>query len=135
MSKLQNQDLRVLQMEVGKLKEELDEMKEQWNELKKPISTEIAQQKQDLSDMKVEYKYKMDKIKDTQKGIKEALEDLAHKKEVLAFLNDQWEKMPKDVNRNQYLKRIHEIIENLKKQKEDIRQVLEDIKGVQQETD
>ena len=43
--------------------------------------------------------------------------------------------MPKDINRNQYLKRINEIIGNLKKQKADIKSILEEIRTIQQDTD
>ena len=42
--------------------------------------------------------------------------------------------MPKDVNRNQYLKRINEIIKNLKSQNGDIQAILEDVKLVRSET-
>jgi len=42
--------------------------------------------------------------------------------------------MPKDVNRNQYLKRINEIIKNLKSQNGDIRSILDDIKQIREET-
>jgi len=62
----------------------------------------------------VEYQYKVDKIKDIKREIKETIQELEHKKEMLKYYNDQWNKMPKDINRQQYLKRIHEIIGNLK---------------------
>ena len=42
--------------------------------------------------------------------------------------------MPKDINRNQYLKRINEIISNLKGQKGEIKHILDDVKNVQKET-
>ena len=38
--------------------------------------------------------------------------------------------MPKDINRNQYLKRINEIIGNLKSQKEEIKKILVEIKDI-----
>lgn len=88
------------------------------------------QSKQDINDTKAEYKYKLDKIKDTKKDIKEAVNELAHKKTVLKYLNEQWETMPKDVNRNQYLKRINDIIGNIKRMKEDIAQVLGEVKDM-----
>ena len=40
--------------------------------------------------------------------------DIEHKKKVYQFMEAEWQAMPKDVNRNQYLKRINEIIGNLK---------------------
>jgi len=59
--------------------------------------------------------------------VKETIIELEHKKETLQYMNNQWEKMPKDINRNQYLKRINEIIAKLKNQKQEIRGILDDI--------
>lgn len=72
----------------------------------------------------------MDKIKDIKKDIKETLAELEHKKEMVTYLQNQWEKMPKDINRNQYLKRINEIIGKLKQQKVDIKLMLRDIQAI-----
>jgi type III secretory pathway component EscV len=49
---------------------------------------------------------------------------------MLQYLTNQWEKMPKDINRNQYLKRINEIIANLKQQKVEIKNILGEIHGL-----
>lgn len=43
--------------------------------------------------------------------------------------------MPKDVNRNQYLKRINEIIGNLKSQNVEIRSILTEIGDIQKVTE
>jgi len=48
-------------------------LKEEWNEYKKPIADEIMDSKQNISDMKVEYTYKTEKIKEIKKEIKEAV--------------------------------------------------------------
>lgn len=49
---------------------------------------------------------------------------------MLLYLTNQWDKMPKDINRNQYLKRINEIITNLKQQKVEIKNILGEIHGL-----
>ena len=36
------------------------------------------------------------------------------KKKILEFMQEEWNTMPKDVNRNQYLKRINGLIKDLK---------------------
>lgn len=54
---------------------------------------------------------------------------------MLVYLQGQWDKMPRDINRNQYLKRINEIIGNLKQQKVEIKTILEEIKGIQKDTE
>ena len=63
LEKLTGQDMRVLQAEVGVINNELEELKEQWEEFKKPINEEIVMAKQEISDKRVEYRYKQDKIK------------------------------------------------------------------------
>lgn len=50
-------------------------------------------------------------------------------------MEQEYVKIPKDMNRNQYLKRIHEIIGNLKSQKQEIKQILTEVKDVQKETE
>lgn len=55
LDKLKGQDLRVLQAEVGELNQELETLKEEWEEYKKPISDEIFENKQHLADRRVEY--------------------------------------------------------------------------------
>ena len=135
LSKLESQNLRVLQGQVGELHKELDDLKAEWDEYKKPINEEIFEQKQNISDKKVEYQYKVDKIKEIKKEIKDAIQELEHKKEMLKYYNDQWNKMPKDINRHQYLKRINEIIGNLKTQKNEIKTILGEIQDIQGETE
>ena len=58
------------------------------------------------------------------------MQELEHKKKMLAFMETEYEKTPKDLNRNMYLKRINEIIGNLKGQKLEITKLLEEIKVV-----
>jgi hypothetical protein len=114
LEKLKGQDLRVLQGETAGLNEELEKLKTEWDEYKKPINEEIFANKQMLNERKVEYQYKNEKIKDLKKDFKKAVEDLDHKKKVHEYMKVEVEKLPKDVNRNQYLKRINEIIKTLK---------------------
>lgn len=71
---------------MGQFKKELDDLNEEWSEYKKPINEEIFQQKQDITDMKVEYQYKTDKIKETKKDIKETVQELTHKREMKEYL-------------------------------------------------
>ena len=47
----------------------------------------------------------------------------------------EWAAMPKDINRNQYLKRINEIIGNLKSQNVEIRSILTEIGDIQKVTE
>ncbi len=49
-------------------------------------------------------------------------------------MQQEWENMPKDINRNQYLKRINEIIKNVKEQNSTTKSLVEEIKDLKQTT-
>lgn len=128
--KLQGQDLRVLQSEVAAINGELEQLKEEWEEYKKPIKEEIFETKQAITDKKVEYQYKSDKIKELKRELKSAAADIEHKKKVYQFMEQEWSQLPKDVNRNQYTKRITEIIGSLKVQNGDIKLIIQDVNSI-----
>jgi len=60
---------------------------------------------------------------------------LEHKRQTLGFMEQEFAKLPKDLNRNQYLKRINEIIGNLKAQKTEIKGILDEIREIQRDTE
>lgn len=58
---------------MASLNKELDELKSEWEEYKKPINEEIFDKKQQIDEKRIEYQYKNDKIKNIKKEIKEAI--------------------------------------------------------------
>ena len=106
--------MRVLQAEVATINNELEELKVQWDDFKKPINEEIVMARQEISDKRVEFRYKQDKIKNLKQEFKAVVQETEHKKKILEYMQEEWNTMPKDVNRNQYLKRINGLIKDLK---------------------
>lgn len=90
--------------------------------------------KQEISDKRVEYRYKQEKIKNLKTEFKQVVGEIEHKKKIAEFMAEEWTTMPKDVNRNQYLKRINGLIKDLKGQNGEIRGILDEIKGVREGT-
>lgn len=45
-------------------------------------------------------------------------------------MKQEWEALPKDVNRNQFLKRINEIIKKVKDQNAGIKEIIEEVKDL-----
>ena len=82
------------------LKKELDELKNEWEEYKKPINDEIMGKKQQIQEKRVEYQYKNEKIKALKKEIKDAIGEIDHKRQMLQFMEQEFSKIPKDINRN-----------------------------------
>lgn len=132
--KLQGQDLRVLQSEVAQINTELEQLRDEWEEYKKPIKEEIYETKQAITDRRVEYQYKVEKIKELKRELKTAAADIEHKKKIYQFMEQEWAQLPKDVNRNQYTKRITEIIGSLKMQNQDIKAIIQDVNQIQDQT-
>lgn len=66
---------------------ELEELKSEWNEYKKPINDEIQDQKNNMQEKKMEYQYKAEKIKNIKKEFKDAITELEEKKNLLVFYN------------------------------------------------
>ena len=132
--KLQGQDLRVLQSEVAQINTELEQLRDEWEEYKKPIKEEIYETKQAITDKRVEYQYKVEKIKELKRELKTAAADIEHKKKIYQFMEQEWAQLPKDVNRNQYTKRITEIIGSLKMQNQDIKAIIQDVNQIQDQT-
>ena len=112
------------------MNEELQNLRDEWEEYKKPIKEEIYETKQQISDKRVEFQYKEQKIKDLKRELKSAVADIEHKKQVLGFMQQEWANMPKDVNRNQYTRWITEIIGGLKMQNNEIRSIIEEIQQI-----
>lgn len=81
-------------------------MREEWESYRRPIKEEIYEAKQAISDKRVEYQYKADKIKELKREVKQVVQQIEHKKKVVEFMQQEWETMPKDVHRNQFTKRI-----------------------------
>jgi chromosome segregation ATPase len=69
------------------LHKELEELKSEWNEYKKPINDEIQDQKNNMQEKKMEYQYKAEKIKNIKKEFKDAITELEEKKNLLVFYN------------------------------------------------
>lgn len=90
--------------------------------------------KQEIADKRVEYRYKQDKIKNLKQEFKAVVQEIAHKKQIFEFMQEDWETMPKDVNRNQYLKRINVLIKDMKGQNSEIRGLLKEIQDVREST-
>lgn len=85
--------------------------------------------------MKIEYGYKAEKIKEIKKDIKKSMKELKYKQEMMQFMTEEYDKTPKDVNRNQYLKRINEINNQVKSSMTTIQLTLEDVTKVQEESE
>jgi len=130
LEKLRGQDVNVLKKEVAEINTELEQLREEWESYKKGATDEILEVKQDIQDKRIEYNYKNEKIKELKKEFKQTVTEIEHKKQVMQYMKQEWEALPKDVNRNQFLKRINEIIKKVKDQNAGIKEIIEEVKDL-----
>lgn len=119
---------------MAEINKELELLKEEWESYKRGATDEILEVKQDIQDKRVEYNYKNEKIKELKKEFKATVGEIEHKKQVMTFMQQELDALPKDVNRNQYLKRINEIIKKVKSQNSSIKEIIDEVKGLQAAT-
>ena len=131
---LQKQGVGGLDKELADLEKNFQDLQKQWEDYQKPIQEEIYEEKNKLKDMKLEYGFKQEQISQIKKNIKKSLAELKYKKEMLKFMEEEYSKLPKDINRNQYIKRINDVVSNVKVQQEEIQNTLNDINNIQSES-
>ncbi|KAL3212082.1 hypothetical protein MRX96_008328 [Rhipicephalus microplus] len=105
----------------------------QWEKHRAPLIEEYRQLKEQCSKRLNETQQKLEEIKAMKDKMREISEQARTKEEMHKQLVAEYEKLPKDVNRSSYTKRITEIVGNIKKQKEEIAKVLLDTRSLQKE--
>lgn len=131
---LQVKGISGLDQEIADLESKYADLKKQLEEYQQPLEEEIREGKEELQDMKAEYGFKANQIKEIKKQIKKSLAELKYKKEMLKFMEEEYAKIPKDINRNQYIKRINEVVNNVKLQQEEIQRSLSDLTSINEKT-
>ena len=85
---------------------------QQYRDLKDKLAGRVAASQQ-----------KLEKIKEFRKTMKALADEAREKNEYYQQLADEYERLPKDVQRSQYTERIMEIVRNVKKQNLEIEKV------------
>lgn len=76
---------------------------------------------------------KLDEFRLLREKERELVEEIRNKEQQFALLVTEVKKLPKETNRSAYTQRILEIINNVRKQKEDIEKVLNDTRHIKKE--
>jgi len=122
----------------GKLDEEIKDletkfvhMQEEWENYKQPIMQEIQEKENQKEKLKENYSDKIEEIKQMKEEMKEMAEEAEDKEGLLEILKQEEAKETSSINRNQFVKRITEIVEKLKRQKKDLVKIVKDITTMQ----
>lgn len=106
---------------------------EEWEKYRQPILAKYRRNKQLLRERKDEVGVKVEHIKQMRIEMKKKAEDIRAKAKLHTQLVEELNKLPKSVNRQVYVKRIMDVLRNLRKQDQLIKTVLADVRQVQKE--
>lgn len=128
-----DENILKLQAKIDTAAQKLVSLSMQWEKHRAPLIEEYRQLKEQCSKRLNETQQKLEEIKAMKDKMREISEQARTKEEMHKQLVAEYEKLPKDVNRSSYTKRITEIVGNIKKQKEEIAKVLLDTRSLQKE--
>ncbi|XP_018345248.1 PREDICTED: coiled-coil domain-containing protein 22 homolog isoform X1 [Trachymyrmex septentrionalis] len=105
----------------------------QWEKHRVPLIMKYRQEREKHSTKANASQKKLDEIKLLKEKEKELQEECRNKDQQYSQLVAEVQKLPKEVNRSAYTQRILEIINNVRKQRDEINKVLADTREIQKE--
>ena len=117
-----------LNQEVNNLEKKFDDMVNNWEEYSSEAKSRIEELKNSIEVKKKEYNFKYDKISSLKKEIDEISSKIVLKQEVANFLNEEYQKIPLDINRNKFIIKISELTQNIFLEKKNVNVILNELK-------
>eukprot|EP00163_Fabomonas_tropica_P031331 TRINITY_DN7416_c0_g1_i1.p1 TRINITY_DN7416_c0_g1~~TRINITY_DN7416_c0_g1_i1.p1 ORF type:complete len:662 (+),score=184.03 TRINITY_DN7416_c0_g1_i1:141-1988(+) len=111
----------------------LMELGGEWEARRGPLVEQYRQKKDELAQRKQECQNKLERIKTMRKEMKDMVNSVRAKDGLHKQLVQEYERMPKDVDRALYTHRIMDIVKNVKKQNDEINKILVDSRNVRKE--
>ncbi|XP_076761464.1 coiled-coil domain-containing protein 22 homolog [Xylocopa sonorina] len=105
----------------------------QWEKHRVPLIQKYRQEREKHSTKASASQKKLDEIKLLKEKERELQEECRNKDQQYSQLVTEVQKLPKEVNRSAYTQRILEIINNIRKQRDEINKVLADTREIQKE--
>lgn len=122
-----------LQAVVDASTQRLQSLHQQWDEHRMPLIAECEKLQRENETQANESLKKVEDIRALREKMKEVAEETKGKEESYKQLLEDYKKMTRELNRSAYTRRIMEIVDNIRKQKEDIEKVLIETRSLQKE--
>eukprot|EP00656_Telonema_subtile_P045070 TRINITY_DN51336_c0_g1_i2.p1 TRINITY_DN51336_c0_g1~~TRINITY_DN51336_c0_g1_i2.p1 ORF type:complete len:630 (+),score=163.99 TRINITY_DN51336_c0_g1_i2:136-2025(+) len=122
------QGLRQITGESGK---KLMQLATEWEAHRKPLLDEYRTKKAELYSRRTDFDAKVAKIKEMRRQMKEMLRDLQNKEERYRALLEEYERLPKNLNRVTFISRISDMVGKVRKQNQIIDKHLADTRTLQ----
>ncbi|KAL9652991.1 hypothetical protein ABK040_015506 [Willaertia magna] len=105
----------------------------EWEQHRKPLIEKYRAMKEKLRDQKSEYKDLLNVAKQNRESMKEMIHSIKQKEELIVKKNEEYNQLPKDVDRSSYVNRILDIVRNIEKQNEEIAKILNENRDLSKE--
>eukprot|EP01080_Neovahlkampfia_damariscottae_P002296 gene2296-2469_t len=125
---LENKDENIKKMKniTSSSGEHLIELAKEWEQHRVPLIQKIRKLKNDQKNLKDDYSKKLESVKKNRKLLEENVTDIKQKEDLLNKLKVDFQQLPKNVERKNYVDRIMDINKNVDKQKLEINKILLD---------
>eukprot|EP00753_Platysulcus_tardus_P008334 PLAT1590.2.p2 GENE.PLAT1590.2~~PLAT1590.2.p2 ORF type:complete len:249 (-),score=149.05 PLAT1590.2:136-882(-) len=111
--------------------QQLAALAREWEKHRRPLVTQHRRIKEERARRKEAAKQKVEDMKRMRAEMKAMATDVRAKEARLKVLAEEYDRMPKNVNRSVYTLRIMDIIKQVRKQKAEIRKIIADVRDVQ----
>jgi hypothetical protein len=131
--KLNNKEIKEdeINLEVSSLEKKYDEMISNWDEYSGQAKSRIEELKNSIETKKKEYNFKYEKISQIKKEIDDISTKIGIKNELANFLNEEYQKIPMDINRNKFITKISELTSSISQEKNKIYNYISDLKNLE----
>ena len=106
------QQLRAISAESAK---KVMSLASEWESHRRPLVEEYRSKKEDLGGRRADFKNKVEKIQKMRRDMKEMIKDLQTKEQRYKSLIEEFEKLPKNLNRGTFISRISEMVNKVRK--------------------
>jgi len=111
----------------------LVDLGKEWEQHRKPMIAELRGLKDSKSKRKERCRFMIDEMKSARSEMQQMAQDVREKEERAQVLEEELQRMPKNVNRTLYTYRIMDIINSIAKQKKEIDKIIGEITQVQKD--
>ncbi|KAK2589337.1 hypothetical protein KPH14_007885 [Odynerus spinipes] len=127
------QNIHKLEVAIEAVTNKLLNLANQWEKHRVPLIQKYREEREKHSTKASVSQKKQDEIKLLKEKEKELEEECKNKDQLFSQLVVEVQKLPKEINRSAYTQRILEIINNVRKQRDEINKVLADTREIQKE--
>ncbi|KZC07998.1 Coiled-coil domain-containing protein 22 like protein [Dufourea novaeangliae] len=127
------ESIKKLEIAIESTTNKLISLGNQWEKHRVPLIQKYRQEREKHSTKASASQKKLDEIKLLKERERELQEECRNKDQQYSQLVAEVQKLPKEVNRSAYTQRILEIINNVRKQRDEINKVLADTREIQKE--